>query len=664
MAAAFQLRVIDEDKRTVFVSDYSKRVEIGRQDRGEPGPYSQRFDTDRWRLVIAPLTEDTVSRHHLSLEPLSEARFRLKNGSKAIPIRLSSGEELKPGETLELPIPTQILLGKKVLRVVSTGSLSGRLNELPEATLPPGAFDNMATRMGAMHMLDPKALDPAGMIRWLRSAMEVLQAASTSSDFFEKAAQAAAEMVGLDSAGVWLLKDEEWVLEAQQISPRLAGIPRTPASRHVLDQVRQRAKTLWDKPDANMSATTSLESISAVVAAPILNRQGDVIGALYGDRSLMFQANRVVGEITEVQAMLVELLAGGIAAGLERLKHEQAAVAARVQFEQFFTPDLAKHLERNPDLLKGRESEVTLLFCDIRGFSRISEKLGPAKTVEWINDVMGVLSDSVLAHQGVLVDYIGDELMAMWGAPTDQPDHASLACRAALDMIEKLPEMVARWKPALGEEFDLGIGLNTGPARVGNTGTLRKFKYGPLGTTVNLASRVQGATKHFKARLIITGQTKLAIDETFATRRLGKVRVVHILEPVELYELVPDDYPDWPVLQKDYESALEHFEVQTLPPRRRPPGQHPGEPPRRRPVAHPPRQGRQRPLRVRHRRVRPRLDPRVEVIRCRLNAPCRRTFRPPMKLSKTTLPRSSAEQYAATPCETRAISSTKLTRPR
>lgn len=560
MTAAFQLRVVDEDKKTVFVYDYSKRVEIGRQDRGEPGPYNQSFKVDHWRLVVAPLTEDTVSRHHLSLEPVSEGRFRVTNGSKAIPIPLSSGESVKPGESRDLHVPCQMMLGRKMLRVVATENITGQLNELPEATLPPGAFDNLATRMGAMNLHELKGNDTAGMIRWLRAAMEVLQAAATSSDFFDKAAQAAAEMVGLDSVSVWLLKEEEWVVEAQQVAPRLVSVPRAPASRHVLNKVRQRAKTLWDKPEGSSTATTSLDSLSAVVAAPILNRKGEVIGALYGDRSFLSQANRQRGEITEVQAMLIELLAGGIAAGLERMRHEQAAVAARVQFEQFFTYDLAKQLEKNPDLLKGRESEVTLLFCDIRGFSRVSEKLGPAKTVEWINDVMGVLSDSVLAHQGVLVDYIGDELMAMWGAPTEQPDHATLACRAALDMLEKLPEMVARWQPVLGEEFDLGIGLNTGTARVGNTGTIRKFKYGPLGTTVNLASRVQGATKHFKARLIITGQTKAAIKDEFATRRLGKVRVVNIVEPVELYELVPADHPDWATLQVDHEAALDHFE--------------------------------------------------------------------------------------------------------
>jgi adenylate cyclase len=561
MTAAFQLRVIDEEKRTVFIGEYSKLVEVGRQDRGEPGPFNQRFEHDRWRLVVAPLTEDTISRHHLSLEPLTDATFRVRNRSKTLPVRLATGEELKPGESRDLPFPSHVILGKKLLRVVATEPISNHLNELPEATLPPGAFDNLATRMGAMNLPELKGYDPAGMIRWLRAAMDVLQAAATSSDFFDKAAQAAAEMVGLDSVSVWLLKGDEWVLEAQQITPKLAGIPRAPASRRVLNKVRQRAKTLWDKPEANASATSSLESVAAVVAAPILNRLGEVIGALYGDRSFLGQAGRLRGEITEVQAMLIELLAGGIAAGLERLRQEQAAVAARVQFEQFFTHDLARQLEKQPDLLKGRESEVTLLFCDIRGFSRISETLGPAKTVEWINDVMGVLSDSVLAHQGVLVDYIGDELMAMWGAPTEQADHATLACRAALDMLERLPQLAERWSPALGERFDLGIGINTGTARVGNTGTIRKFKYGPLGTTVNLASRVQGATKHFKARVIITGATQSLIDDGFATRRLGKVRVINIHDPVELYELVGCHFPDWTEVKGGYEKALDHFEA-------------------------------------------------------------------------------------------------------
>src|SRR5262249_1604946 len=144
---------------------------------------------------------------------------------------------------------------------------------------------------------------------------------------------------------------------------------------------------------------------------------------------------------------------------------------------------------------------------DVRGFARYSHRLPPATTVEWISDVMAVLSDCVIEHQGVLVDYVGDEVLAMWGAPEPQPNHAELACQAALAMLAKLPELTARWPPTRREPMGGGIGINTGEAHVGNVGSPRKFKYGPLGATVNLASRVQGASKFLKTRLLLTKHT-------------------------------------------------------------------------------------------------------------------------------------------------------------
>src|SRR5207237_5651604 len=116
----------------------------------------------------------------------------------------------------------------------------------------------------------------------------------------------------------------------------------------------------------------------------------EVIGVLYGDRRRdgMWVASPA---LTKLDAMLVELIATGVAAGLARLEQEQAALTARVQFEQFFTAELAHQLATQPNLLEGRDAEVTILFCDIRGFSAFSERLGPARTVAWISDVMEVL---------------------------------------------------------------------------------------------------------------------------------------------------------------------------------------------------------------------------------------------------------------------------------
>jgi adenylate cyclase len=246
---------------------------------------------------------------------------------------------------------------------------------------------------------------------------------------------------------------------------------------------------------------------------------------------------------------------------LARLEQERARLSLQTQLEQFFTPDLARELVTRPELLSGQDLEITVLFCDIRGFSRISRNHGPAFTLDWINDVLSTLSDCVLKHQGVLVDYIGDELMAMWGAPQAQSDHPERACRAALEMIASVRQLNERWQKLLGEAMALGIGINTGVARVGNTGSRRKFKYGPLGDTVNVASRVQGASKYFKSSLLITRATRDRLGAGFNLRRLGAAKVVNIAEPIELYELSSPHPTDIPELCSAYEEALAAFEA-------------------------------------------------------------------------------------------------------
>jgi adenylate cyclase len=150
--------------------------------------------------------------------------------------------------------------------------------------------------------------------------------------------------------------------------------------------------------------------------------------------------------------------------------------------------------------------------------------------------------------------------MAMWGAPVALPDHGARACRAALAMQARLPDLNERWGCELCEPLMLGVGLNSGLARVGNIGSPHKFKYGPLGNSVNLASRVQGATKYLKTPVLLTRAVRDQLDASFAVRRLCRVRVVNIHEPVELYELAPGNRPEWAELRGQYEAALEKFE--------------------------------------------------------------------------------------------------------
>jgi adenylate cyclase len=544
--------LVSEQGKVLYEGDLTGTVELGRQQHKEEELYTLSIlDPERTRLPVAQLSEQDVSREHALVESLEDGRVRLTNLSALRPIKVVGRRDLSArSASCDLALPIIFTLGSKSICLEGAAGKEPPIQSLLHLTRAPGEESSL---LRAARLLPSGALEMKDVISWLQAALDVLQSAASSSDFFQKAAQAAVDLVELDSAQILLLEEGVWKPTAR------AGSTGLRPSQHVLARVRDEKRTFWQNPGA--SAAASLVGVQAVVAAPILDRQKRVIGVLYGDRQIQPHAGGAQ-PVSTLDAMLVELLAGGVAAGLARLEQEKSALAAHVRFEQFFTPELARQLTNQPDLLQGRDEEVTLLFCDVRGFSRLSERLGPARTVEWISNVMEVLSDCVLAQAGVLVDYIGDELIAMWGAPEKQPDHARRAAAAALAMLAELPRLNDRWQPALGGPMDFGIGINSGVARVGNTGSRRKFKYGPLGNTANLASRVQGATKYLKTKLLVTGATRAQLDDAHPARRIGKVRVVNIAEPVELYELAPPDRPNWAVLRREYEAALEAFERQ------------------------------------------------------------------------------------------------------
>lgn len=459
----------------------------------------------------------------------------------------------------------------------------------------------------------PPVETPDQLLGRLQMAMDLIQTTAAAPDFFPNAARAVVEIVGLDEGMVLLREGDEWIVQAAHtahpnlnlkptsrpdrdstVLPPLASVseprsrpgpeaeaeaesdpdlrlsiepdpvPPPRASRRVLERLLSRKRTFYQTDSAGLSADSlSAKPVEQVVAAPILSQDREVVGALYGVRRCdpAHSDHPPRPPVTPLQAKFVELLAMGVAGALARLRLERDAAKAQVRFEQFFTPVLAAELARRPDLLEtGRDAEISVMFCDIRGFTRESEHLGPAGTVEWIRDVMDTLGQVVLDHAGVLVDIIGDELIAMWGAPFEQPDHPAAACRAALDMLDKLAELDARWRPKLLRPMALGIGVNTGVARVGNIGTRQKLKYGPLGNTVNIASRVEGATKFLRAPLLVTDATRARLPDEFPPRRLGRFRLPNLDNPTALFEIARPGAPDRDALRRDYEAALLSYE--------------------------------------------------------------------------------------------------------
>lgn len=550
---------IYSEGRPLYRGEFAAALELGRQQTADEPLFQELPGAFGKRLAIAKAAENALSRRHVLLTPRALDRLEICNLTTNNAVVLHDGA-LGPGESREMFIPCRLGLGRLQVQIEAEPAAGCALESMARPVSVPGAAAGAWGSLAPLPSLGDREADL--LTSWLIAVTDVLQSAASSQDFFEHAAAAAVDLVGLDAGRVLLYENGAWRTTAEKLK---SGATRRTSewrpSRQILELLLSDKRTVWRQSEAGSAGGGSLVQVEAVVASPIVDRRGEVIGALYGDR----QADGRLASgprITRADAMLAETLATGVAAGIARLDQERAALAARVRFEQFFSAELAEQLTEHPDLLAGRDAEVTLLFCDIRGFSRISERLGPAGTMDWINDVLGAASECVLRREGVLVDYVGDELLAMWGAPASQPDHARLACQAAIDIWQTLPELNERWAPRCQEPTTVGIGVNSGLARVGNTGTRRKFKYGPLGNTVNVCSRVQGATKYLKTGILVTFATHESLDDSLACRRLCQVRMLNIAQPITLYELCPQPSKEWRATTARYEQALDEFEHQ------------------------------------------------------------------------------------------------------
>ena len=191
-------------------------------------------------------------------------------------------------------------------------------------------------------------------------------------------------------------------------------------------------------------------------------------------------------------------------AAMTRLQSEADAARTRVLLEQAFSPKVARQLETNPDILEGRDREVSVLFADLREFTSISERVGTRLTYELLTAVMDQFCAIIARHHGVIIDFYGDGVSAFWNAPLDQKNHAELACRCALAMVDSLPELNRAWQSRCGRPIEIGVGVDTGNALVGNAGCSDRLKYGPRGNCVNIASRLENATKQLGIPVLIS----------------------------------------------------------------------------------------------------------------------------------------------------------------
>lgn len=212
----------------------------------------------------------------------------------------------------------------------------------------------------------------------------------------------------------------------------------------------------------------------------------------------------------------------------------------RKAFSTYVSDDLVSEIIKDPGRLKlgGEKRVVTVLFSDIRGFTGISEGLTPEKLVLLLNEYFNPMTKIVMERGGMLDKYIGDAIMAFFNAPVALPHHPASACEAAYDMLLELKALNEEWRKAGRPSLDIGIGLNTGEAVIGNMGAEQRFNYTAIGDTVNLASRLEGLNKMYRTHIIVSEFTFADAKDKFTFRELDYVRVKGKQKPIVIYELV------------------------------------------------------------------------------------------------------------------------------
>jgi adenylate cyclase len=255
-------------------------------------------------------------------------------------------------------------------------------------------------------------------------------------------------------------------------------------------------------------------------------------------------------------------------------REEASRRQTRDAFSKYLSPDMVSRVAENPGELKlgGELRELTLLFCDVRGFTTISEQFDAVGLTSLINKLLTPLTNVILSHQGTVDKYMGDCIMAFWNAPMDDDDHIHHGCISALEMLAEMGPLNDRLEAEAIEEgrkhipLKVGLGLNTGECVVGNMGSDQRFDYSVLGDTVNLAARLEGQSKSYGMNIVLGSTTNAAVEDRMATIDLDFIQVKGKTEGTRIFGLMGDaelkSSPKFLELQKAILMAIKTYQNQ------------------------------------------------------------------------------------------------------
>jgi adenylate cyclase len=517
-------------------------------------------------LPLPALEQAATGNGSLTLSGDSDAIIR------AVPLVVRQGEQLLPSLSLEA---LRVAQGAGSITIkTSTGSGNIGAGSISEITsIKVGEFEVPTTRTGGlwMHYAAPQT-------DRVVPAWKILSGALSEE---ELAAQFGGHIVFV-GAGAIGLRD----LVSTPIRDRELGVMvhAEAAEQMILGQFLTR-------PDWASGLERALVVLFGVSLLWFLPKLGAIKGALQG---LVLAGGALAGSwyafhdfhflIDPTYPMLAIVVVYITETGLTYYREEQRRSYIHRAFDRYLSPELVRRIAADPRQLElgGEERQMSVLFCDIRGFTRISEKFAPKDIVRFLISFLTPMSDILLARKATIDKYIGDAIVAFWNAPLDDLQQYENAARSALAMIEQLEQLNSEMPGKLGEPWpghvEIGIGLNAGPCCVGNMGSAQRLSYSLIGDTVNLASRIEGLTKYYAIQIAIGSAMRAEIPE-FAAVVVDLVRVVGRDRPEEISALLGDqttaqnpEFRQFAVAhgsmivafrKKDWETALQRLDETT-----------------------------------------------------------------------------------------------------
>jgi adenylate cyclase len=387
----------------------------------------------------------------------------------------------------------------------------------------------------------PETLTPADKSRQkLATLLEVSKGLGKAADIdslLDKIVRYAYLILEVDRVAILLLDGDELVPKISRDKRGVdteRAIPQSIARTALNDKVAILSDNAGE--DTRFGGQSILmQQIRSAICCPLVGSEDNALGVLYIDSA--GTGHRFSDEDFEFCIAFAGIAAVAIENG-QFAQRIQRDLVTRSNFERFFTPQLAKQIAESQESIRlgGDKRAVAVLFSDIRGFTALSETMRPEDTASLLTEYFTQMVDCVFRHDGTLDKFIGDAVMAQWGAPIGGPDDADKAMAAAVEMMHALEKLNASWRAAGRPEVQIGIGLNFGEAFAGNIGSERRLEYTIIGDTVNTAKRVCSAA--LGGQVLITEEFRQALHSSPEVVQCEPMDLKNKSQPVTVYRVV------------------------------------------------------------------------------------------------------------------------------